>query len=107
MWIPASLPLFSSPHFGLEKLQALRASALRRHGGLLWCRYVGYEGGGSQAGDHAATGGGDTSGRSECLVLGYASFGVLNHKIPKSLVLILRYLFPARFLKGHNPQSGG
>ena len=34
--------------------------------------------GGSQAGDHAATGGGDTSGRSECLVLGYASFGVLN-----------------------------
>ena len=30
-----------------------------------------------------------------------------SHKMPKSLVLILRYLFPARFSKGHNPQSGG
>ena len=74
--VPATF-LFSAFWAG-ETPSVASASALRRHGGLLWCRQDGYEGGGSQAGDHAATGGGDTSGGSECLVLGYASFGVLN-----------------------------
>ena len=66
--VPAT-SLFSAFWAGETPSSQLRASLLRRHGGLLWCRYDGYEGGGSQAGDHAATGGGDASGGSECLVL--------------------------------------
>ena len=69
--------LFSAFWAGEIPSSQLRASALRRHGGLLWCRDDGYEGGGSQAGDHAATGGGDASG-SDGLVLEYAGFGAPN-----------------------------
>ena len=112
MCIPASLPLFSSPHFGLEKLQ-VRSCERQRFGVMAVCCDP----------DMLATKVGEAKPvimqrlveeipvvGLNAWCLGTLVLGCLtktSHKMPQSLVLILRYLFPARFLKGHNPQSGG
>lgn len=112
MCIPASLPLFSSPHFGLEKLQ-VRSCERQCFGVMVVCCGA----------DMMATKVGEAKPvimqrlveeipvvGLNAWCLGTLVLGCLtktSHKMLKSLVLILRYLFPARFSKGYNPQSGG